>query len=197
MKKVLGIILIGMMALILTGCGKTSEEKFKDYLKTLGYTCNNEEFIRCQNINNGITKTISQDGNNIIFGVETNDFTLGISKRAYFDEAYKIQALINNDSYSFIPKDCNDNCLLKVGDEVYPKEYANYLKYLESDNYKEYLRLKNSKNLSLSEKYRLLSLEFTHDLQIKPKEANEYTKDVNKYLREFESYFSGSGLKLK
>lgn len=184
MKKFISLLFGVILIFSLTGCGKSKEEKLIEYLEDIGYKC--KDTLDCKKTKNDITKRVYFGRQQVEFEIETDEVTFKMGEKSYNDENYAVYV----DNYPFIPEECDSqfDCTINIGDKVYPEDHKNYLKYIESDKYQEYLDLKDRYDLSLSEEYHLLSLELVDEMYDDYRKYEKYTDDVNKYMREFEDY---------
>lgn len=202
-KKVLRILIVGVLVVCLTGCGASNKDKMLKILENEKFNCTeiSSEETTCTKEDNNKKKMFKLSDSSIdyeetIYDAGTTRLVIYIGDINYIDNGShskgKVKAYFKGeDLIEFYPENCEDTdkCFLHVDERVYPelkKDYDRYKEYFNSDSYHEYLRLKNKRNKTLQEEYALFSKEITFEINSEIKDKDQFTENVNDALRYFE-----------
>ncbi len=213
MKKVLGVLIVGVLVVSLTGCGASNKDKMLKILENEKFNCAeiSSEEVTCTKEDYNKKKIFKLSNSAIdyeetIYDEGTTRLVINIGDINYIDNNshskgkiktyYKGEELIE-----FYPENCKntDKCFLHVDEKVYPElkeTYDSYKEYFNSESYQEYLRLKNKKNKTPQDKYALFSKETTFEINSKIKDKDQFTENVNDALRYFEKTLNEAGITL-
>ena len=210
-RKLLSVLLIGVLVTGLTGCG-SNQNKMVKLLRNQGYSCpNGSEKMICEKEENNKKRIFELDEETVnyeelIYDSGTVRLQIKISNTNYRERTHYygiIKAYFKGeDLIEFYPENCTDkmiDCHLHVGERVYPElkeKYDSYKEYFESGKYREYLNLKNKHNKSLSDEYREFSLETTFEINSEIKDKDQFTENVNDALRFYEKTLLDAGITL-
>lgn len=179
-KKILNLLLIGILALGLTGCGKSDNDKMINYLESENFNCNfdeQENVTVCTKVDENIIERISLS-NHFSSSINGVNYTL-TSKNEY-------EIKITNGMY----KKNNYHAYYVIVRNLYDKEYSCYYYPDYYDSFREYDDdyVANTKNyynsFKVGDNVKSDSCEY------------DFSKKVNQALRNFEKYFEEAGIKL-